>query len=109
LRTSRLDLDDYNHEAEEGLHITSMAGTWMSLVEGFGGVRITEKGLQINPSIPTTWASYSFQLLYLNLPIHITVSKNSCIVKNKSQKFITFKLHEIIYELESSQEIKISY
>ena len=30
LRTSRLDLDDYNHEADEGLHITSMAGTWLS-------------------------------------------------------------------------------
>jgi maltose phosphorylase len=38
LRTSRLDLDDYNKEVEEGLHITSMAGTWMSIVEGFGGM-----------------------------------------------------------------------
>jgi trehalose/maltose hydrolase-like predicted phosphorylase len=36
-RTSRLDLDDYNKEVEEGCHITSMAGTWMSIVEGFGG------------------------------------------------------------------------
>ncbi|MEW2923258.1 family 65 glycosyl hydrolase domain-containing protein, partial [Muricauda sp. ANG21] len=34
LRTSRLDLDDYNKEVKEGLHITSMAGTWMSIVEG---------------------------------------------------------------------------
>jgi maltose phosphorylase len=32
MRTSRLDLDDYNHEAHEGLHITSMAGTWMCKV-----------------------------------------------------------------------------
>ena len=37
LRTARLDLDDYNNEAYQGLHITSMAGTWMSVVEGFGG------------------------------------------------------------------------
>ncbi len=29
LRTSRLDLDDYNNEVREGLHITSMAGTWL--------------------------------------------------------------------------------
>jgi trehalose/maltose hydrolase-like predicted phosphorylase len=34
----RLDLDDYNKEVEEGCHITSMAGTWMSIVEGFGGM-----------------------------------------------------------------------
>ncbi len=36
LRTARLDLDDYNREVREGLHITSMAGTWISIVEGFG-------------------------------------------------------------------------
>jgi maltose phosphorylase len=40
LRTSRLDLDDYNKKVEEGCHITSMAGTWMSIVEGFGGMRV---------------------------------------------------------------------
>src|SRR5690606_30326945 len=28
LRTARLDLDDYNNDTEDGLHITSMAGTW---------------------------------------------------------------------------------
>src|SRR5699024_5606500 len=37
LRTARLDLDDYNKEVKEGCHITSMAGTWMSIVQGFGG------------------------------------------------------------------------
>ena len=35
LRTSRLDLDDYNNDTEDGCHITSMAGTWMSVVKGF--------------------------------------------------------------------------
>jgi maltose phosphorylase len=38
LRTARLDLDDYNNDTEDGLHITSMAGTWMSIVEGFAGM-----------------------------------------------------------------------
>ncbi|RYG51304.1 MAG: glycoside hydrolase family 65 protein, partial [Chitinophagaceae bacterium] len=45
LRTSRLDLDDYNKEVQEGLHITSMAGTWMSIVEGFGGMRVKDDQL----------------------------------------------------------------
>ena len=42
LRTSRLDLDDYNHEVDEGLHITSMGGSWLAIVEGFGGKRIRD-------------------------------------------------------------------
>jgi maltose phosphorylase len=50
LRTSRLDLDDYNKEVEEGCHITSMAGTWMSIVEGFGGMRIKNDQLFLRKS-----------------------------------------------------------
>ena len=49
LRTSRLDLDDYNKEVEEGLHITSMAGTWISIVEGFAGMRVKENNLFFTP------------------------------------------------------------
>jgi maltose phosphorylase len=48
LRTSRLDLDDYN-KVEEGCHITSMAGTWMSIVEGFGGMQNQNNQLHFSP------------------------------------------------------------
>jgi maltose phosphorylase len=82
LRTSRLDLDDYNHEADEGLHITSMAGTWMSVVEGMAGVRIYENGLTIDPKIPEAWKSYKFQILYKNNPITIAVSQSEIKIKN---------------------------
>ena len=54
LRTSRLDLDDYNKEVEEGLHITSMTGTWMSIVYGFGGLKIVEGLLSIDPKLPNS-------------------------------------------------------
>ena len=62
LQTSRLDLDDYNKEVEEGLHITSMAGTWMSIVEGFGGVQVINNELHVNPILPDQWKSYSFKI-----------------------------------------------
>lgn len=62
LRTSRLDLDDYNKEVEEGCHITSMAGTWMSIVEGFGGMRVKNNALHFSPKIPKEWQAYSFKI-----------------------------------------------
>ena len=64
LRTSRLDLDDYNHEVHEGLHITSMAGTWMSIVEGFGGKRVRDGSLTLYPLIPSKWTEYSFKITF---------------------------------------------
>ncbi|CAZ95305.1 glycoside hydrolase family 65 protein [Zobellia galactanivorans] len=77
LRTSRLDLDDYNKEVEEGLHITSMAGTWMSIVEGFGGMRIVDDKLSFEPKIPEQWEAYSFKINFRNRILKVTVKKNS--------------------------------
>ena len=75
LRTSRLDLDDYNKEVEEGLHITSMAGTWMSIVEGFAGLRIVDDKLSFHPQIPDQWGSYSFKINFRNRILKVDISK----------------------------------
>jgi maltose phosphorylase len=76
LRTSRLDLDDYNKEVEEGCHITSMAGTWMSIVEGFGGMRVKNDTLHFEPRIPREWDSYSFKINFRNQILKISVRQN---------------------------------
>ncbi len=77
LRTSRLDLDDYNKEVEEGLHITSMAGTWMSIVEGFGGMRVVDGQLSFAPKIPTQWKSYSFKVNFRDQILKVNVDGGS--------------------------------
>ncbi len=64
LRTSRLDLDDYNNEVHEGLHITSMGGTWMSVIYGFGGMKIKDGLLSFEPALPAHWQALSFKVLY---------------------------------------------
>lgn len=75
LRTSRLDLDDYNKEVEEGLHITSMAGTWMSIVEGFGGMRVRNNQLHFEPKIPAQWNGYSFKVNFRNAIVKVEVNQ----------------------------------
>jgi maltose phosphorylase len=74
LRTSRLDLDDYNKEVEEGCHITSMAGTWMSIVEGFGGMRVKNNALHFEPRIPEQWKGYSFKINFRNQILQVSVT-----------------------------------
>lgn len=77
LRTARLDLDDYNHEAYQGLHITSMAGTWLSVVEGFGGLRVRNGKLYLNPSLPSGWEAYSFRIQFRGRELSIRTTKQS--------------------------------
>lgn len=74
LRTARLDLDDYNNDTEEGCHITSMAGTWMSVVKGFGGMRVRNGMLHFTPFIPDQWKSYSFRLEFRDRVLKVKVT-----------------------------------
>jgi maltose phosphorylase len=86
LRTARLDLDDYNHEVHEGCHITSMAGTWMSVVQGFGGMRVWENGvLSFNPQIPAEWKSYSFTINFRGNVLKVYKSQTNCKFYNESE------------------------
>ena len=88
LRTARLDLDDYNLEVKDGLHITSMAGTWLSIVEGFGGMRIRNDRVCFNPVIPPAWQSYSFIIRFRNNPFTIEVNDRTVNVLNLSNENI---------------------
>ena len=76
LRTSRLDLDDYNKEVHEGLHITSMAGTWLSVVEGFGGFKVKEGKPCFNGKIPHAWQSLQFRINFRNRLLAVVVSED---------------------------------
>ena len=90
LRTSRLDLDDYNNEVSDGLHITSMAGTWLAIVEGFAGMRILNGKITLNPLLPENWKSYSFHSRFRGLLFEVNVTNNNISFKNLSDK--TLKL-----------------
>ena len=86
LRTARLDLDDYNNEVSDGLHITSMAGTWLAIVEGFGGMRILNDKVVLNPLIPSNWKSYSFHARFRGILFYVKVITDRITVYNLSQK-----------------------
>ncbi len=85
LRTARLDLDDYNNDTCDGLHITSMGGTWMAFVQGFGGMRVRNGQLHFNPFIPEGWNSYSFRLNFRGAHLEIFMDKNQFKIVNHSK------------------------
>ena len=91
LRTSRLDLDDYNAEVEEGLHITSMAGTWMSIVEGFAGMRVKEGQLSFQPNLPEAWEGLRFKINFRDTiyALHLGQGSFSCTVAKEGESSVT--------------------
>lgn len=75
LWASRLDLDDLQKSAHEGLHISSMAGTWQNIVFGFGGMMVRDGFPEFNPILPEAWQGYSFRVAWRGSVIQVRVDK----------------------------------
>jgi maltose phosphorylase len=84
LRTARLDLDDYNNDTDDGLHITSMAGSWMAVVRGFAGMQVRDNLLHLAPSLPSGWEGFSFKAQFRQRLLEVTITGNRCEVTRLS-------------------------
>ncbi|MGE0018482.1 MAG: family 65 glycosyl hydrolase domain-containing protein [Draconibacterium sp.] len=107
LRTSRLDLDDYNNDTEDGLHITSMGGTWMSFVMGFGGMRAGDNQLILNPFLPEKWKSYQFRINYRGAHLSLKKEKDKLTIVNHSEVAVPLLVwgKQMLLKGNSSEEI----
>lgn len=79
-RTARLDLDNINNDTDDGLHITSMAGSWLAMAHGFAGMRTTD-GLSLSPFLPDAWQGYAFQFHYRGRVIRVSVRPGQALVE----------------------------
>ncbi len=107
LRTARLDLDDYNNDTCDGLHITSMGGTWMAFVQGFGGMRVRNGQLNFTPFIPEGWNSYSFRLNFREAHLEFKMDKTKFNVINHSKVNINLVVHGQSHHLLAKKELTI--
>ena len=107
LRTARLDLDDYNNEVADGLHITSMAGTWLAIVQGFGGMRVKDNKLHFNPQIPEKWNAFAFNILFRSNQLNIKVEKHRTIISNIKGPAIELYLRKKLIRIESESQEEI--
>ncbi|GFH39768.1 glycoside hydrolase family 65 protein [Lactococcus insecticola] len=75
-RTARLDLDNYNNDTQDGLHITSMTGSWLAIVQGFAQMKTWQGKLSFAPFLPSSWTSYAFHINYRGRLLKVEVAEN---------------------------------
>jgi len=107
VRTARLDLDNYNNDTEDGLHITSMAGTWMSVVKGFGGVKVKNNILHIRPNIPEAWNRINFKVVFRGSELKICILKSKVILHNNSDTEISIVLSGTSHVIEKNTAVTV--
>ena len=63
-KTARMDLDDVHGNSRDGVHIAAMAGSWISVVYGFAGMREDKGCLSFSPKLPTIWKRLAFSIAW---------------------------------------------
>ena len=100
MNTARLDIDNLHHNTKDGIHTACMGGSWMSIVFGFGGMRIVDGTLIFHPHLPEQWDNLKFKVNFKNRII-------LCEVTKEETHFILIKGDPItIYNDESAINLK---
>ena len=81
---TRLDLDNYNCNTREGLHITSIAMAWANIVYGFAGLRSDGDRLSFAPHLPERWRRLSFSLTYKGRILTVCMEPERTVIRLKS-------------------------
>ncbi|WP_394836812.1 hypothetical protein LVJ94_07875 [Pendulispora rubella] len=71
-----LDLQDLQHNTRNGLHIAALAGTWIALVAGLGGMRDENGVIAFAPRLPEGLTRLTFTLTRRGLQLRVTVLSN---------------------------------
>ncbi|MHC5248590.1 glycoside hydrolase family 65 protein [Enterococcus sp. LJL90] len=62
--SSKIDITNSHKNTKDGIHAANMGGTYLGLVFGFGGLRLTESGISLRPQLPKNWDKMTFSFHY---------------------------------------------
>jgi kojibiose phosphorylase len=71
------DLEDNQGNTKDGLHAAAVGGTWQAIVFGFGGFRIKNDEIHINPWLPESWESLEYRVLWKGNFVNVFIDKKS--------------------------------
>lgn len=106
-RSCLLDLNNYLDNTDKELHITAMAGTWITLVYGFAGLSI-EDGLKLKPYLPYQWEYYEFKIIFHQRQLKIRVEKEQIFITLLTGLPLKLLVHNQEHLLKTTLSIKFS-
>jgi hypothetical glycosyl hydrolase len=93
-KASRIDLGENMDSSNMGIHAASIAGIWLDVVNGFGGVRLLDRKLHVRPHLPKQWKALSFPIIWRGSRLWIELSQETRKVTNQSDRPISVVLDD---------------
>lgn len=103
--SANMDLNDFKDNTGGGIHAACLGGTWMAVVNGFGGLRDYPDGLRLAPVLPASWKSYRFTVLYRGSRIRVTVKSTEATYELLEGPGAKFESSSGTVELSSAQPV----
>lgn len=96
---TRLDLDNYNRNTREGLHITSIAMAWANIVYGFAGLRSDGALLRFAPQLPERWKELRFSITYRGSVLNICMEPGKTSFRLQKGAPVQLQIYDKVYTL----------
>ena len=81
-KSCAIDLGPYMGTSDAGIHAASFGGIWQCVVYGFGGVRMLDGKLRIEPRLPANWNKLSYTLYWKGEKLAVTMTKEDVEIQN---------------------------
>jgi alpha,alpha-trehalose phosphorylase len=72
-----MDLDDLEHNTMDGVHIASLAGTYMALIGGFAGLRLQGRAVRFAPRLPDGITRLAFTVLLRGRRLRVEIKPDA--------------------------------
>jgi maltose phosphorylase len=66
----------------------------MSVVKGFGGMRVYQDELYLNPMVPEKWQSYQFKIRFRGAILQVKAGKDGVVVTNLSDQPVVVNVYQ---------------
>ncbi|MBF0777319.1 glycoside hydrolase family 65 protein [Streptococcus cuniculi] len=106
-QASNIDMGEYMKSSDPGIHAASLGGIWQMVVFGYGGVRIVNGKLRIEPHLPKEWTSLDFGFDYQGQSVSVHVTQTSVTIDKSEGPVIEFINKEQTHKLINSVTINL--
>ncbi|RDD80620.1 beta-phosphoglucomutase [Dyella tabacisoli] len=109
LDTLRVDLDDLHGNAAHGVHMAAMAGSWLALTWGFGGLRVIDGLPSLAPRLPDAWRGYRFGLRWRDVQLRVAVDRDGVTYTLSRGIELNFRHHGQAKHLRSGESLRLAH
>ncbi|WP_299550523.1 glycosyl hydrolase family 65 protein [Seonamhaeicola sp.] len=103
---SRIDLGPNMKTSDHGIHAASLGGIWQIIVCGFGGIRMLDGTLRLNPKLPANIKSIEYPIHWHGNPLKITVTTDAIDIINKGDKPVAIEIYGEKHQIENQLTFK---